>query len=96
MKRYKKGITLVELVISMMLIGIVSVVSTEFLAQYLRLSAHPATELQAANFARQGMEDLYMNSTSVQLIDAPKNNPPYSGKLSSDAKYTIIQVTATK
>ena len=95
-KSGKRGITLVELMISIILIAIIAIISTEFLAQYLNLADYPAAMLQVANSARAEMEGLYMNNAGFGFFGPiVSGSVTWSGLLSrSPSEYTIVQVTA--
>lgn len=70
----KKSFTLVELIISMVLVGIVSIVSLEFCAQYLKMAFNVSSKTMAVNYAQAGMETLYMNGSWIN-----GNDTPYAG-----------------
>lgn len=93
----KRGMTFIELIISMVLIGIVSVVSTEFLAQYKRMASASSMKVKIASWSREKMEGLYMDN-----IDSWAPGTDTSGGMTRTtsktvrADYTVIKVTTNK
>lgn len=95
----KNGFGIVEGIISMVLIGIVSVVGAQSLAQYQHMALRSSRKFIAANFARAKMEDIYMNGSWVGGSDHPQAGMTrtWSSQASHDPNsYTITQVTISQ
>jgi len=103
MKR-KKGFTLVEVVIAMIMIAIIAVTGFEFLrhVQYFIIVA--GEELVALNLAREKTEELYWDSDLKEMSPVtddvsdylPGGRRTYSVGNSAGGDYKIISVSVTK
>ena len=58
---HEKSFTLIELIVSIVLITVVSVVCLEFCAQYLKMAFKVSSTTIAVDYAQGGMESIYMN-----------------------------------
>jgi len=86
----KKGVTLIELSVAMILLAIVAVVSTQSLAQYYKLGKRPTAKVVNVNLAREKMEELYM---STDWIVGSDSNNKRSWTPTPRLTYTLIDVT---
>lgn len=92
----KKGVTLIELVMAIVLIAIVSGVSMEFLGAYQRMALKNPKRFTGTNFARQKMEALYMNAIGSWTAgsDTPTSGVTrsWSNVISMSGKYYTVKV----
>lgn len=72
----RRGFTLVELIVAMMLISIIIVVGLQFLVYCQRFIIKSGTKLVAANFARETMEELYQDDYYSASLDVGAESKP--------------------
>lgn len=65
MRDYKRGLTLIEIILSIVLIAIVAITALGFLVYCGRFAVQAGTKITASNFARETMEDHYWDDTLV-------------------------------
>lgn len=97
----KKGVTLIETMIAIVIIAIAAVASLEFYALCQRnFITNAASKSIAANFARETMEDLYLRddndpdlNVGTTLVNLPAS--PLSSR-GGTRNYTVTQKTGYK
>lgn len=76
MRDNKKGLTLIEIILSIVLIAIVAITALGFLVYCGRFAMRTGTRITASNFAREMMEDRYWNDYTTLVTGNVVDNLP--------------------
>jgi len=75
MAKYNKGFTLIEIMVSILMLALISGTVLGFFSQHLNLALRNENRLRAANVARQTMEGLYWQQGLNTAVNTPVNIP---------------------